>query len=116
MAWRPREVAWPHNILIKSSSETKAETKMTKEIVNVGVERPLILDDLIKKFNVWKVLCVCAWIKRFIMNCRPKIQDPQHGPLRAGEIKNAKKWWIKQVQNEAKSQPTFPKDALVLNL
>ena len=114
--WLGDREKWPPDILVKSSSETKAETKMTKEIINVGVERPLIFDDLIKKFNLWKVLHVCAWIKRFAMNCRPKIQDPQYGPLRAGEIKNAKNWWIKQVQNQAKSQPTFAKDTLELNL
>ena len=66
--WLGDREKWPHDILIKSSSETKAETKMTKEIIKVGVERPLIFDDLIKVFNLWKVLRVCAWIKRFVMN------------------------------------------------
>ena len=115
--WLANREEWPPEIVIKSSPGSKAETKMTKEVINAAVERvDDQFDDLLKKHNLWKVLRIGAWINRFLLNCKAKPRDRQLGPLRASEIKIVKKWWIKRVQNEAKNQPVFAKESLELNL
>jgi hypothetical protein len=115
--WLSHRQEWPPEIVTRASPETKAETKMTKEILHAAVERATdVFDDLLGKYKLWKVLRVGAWINRFILNCKAKRRDRDFGPLRASEIKIVKKWWIKRVQNDGKAHPNFAKESLELNL
>jgi hypothetical protein len=115
--WLSHRQEWPPEIVTRASPETKAETKMTKEILHAAVERATdVFDDLLGKYKLWKVLRVGAWINRFILNCKAKRRDRDFGPLRASEIKIVKKWWIKRVQDDGKAHPNFANESLELNL
>ena len=89
--WLSHRQEWPPEIVTRASPETKAETKMTKEILHAAVERATdVFDDLLGKYKLWKVLRVGAWINRFILNCKAKRRDTDFGPLCASEIKIVK--------------------------
>ncbi len=68
--------------------------------------------------NVWKTLRVCAWINRFLTNCRRKKREREVGPLTTREIKLQEHWWIKKTQQQAASANSdkFQRDQVQLNL
>ena len=55
------------------------------------------LDDLIQKWEFWKVIRVSAWIARFRQNCRTK--ERIVGPLTNEELNAQIEFWIKRVQS-----------------
>ena len=63
------EENWPPEIVTSPSKESLAETKPVREIFNVAnISQPEGLDQLLKKWSLWKTLRICAWIFRFICN------------------------------------------------
>jgi hypothetical protein len=68
--------------------------------------------------NVWKTLRVCAWINRFVTNCRRGKRERETGPLTMREIKLQESWWIKKTQQQATSANSgqFQRDQVQLNL
>ena len=73
-------------------------------------------DQLLDAHEVHKVLRICAWIQRFISNCRTRAGGRQDGPLNAIEIEQQRLWWTKRAQLECQERLCFKQDQLQLNL
>ena len=73
-------------------------------------------DELLDAHELYKVLRICAWIRRFVTNCRNRAEDRQGGPLDADEIQEHRLWRIKGVQKECQEQVYFSEYRLQLNL
>ena len=114
--WLRHREKWPPEIVTKSSPESKAEAKVTRELLATTVEQGDAFDDLLNKHKLWRVLRTCAWVNRFLHNCKSNKSERAMGPLTTQEIEDQRLWWTKRVQHEAKNQPKFQKDRMQLNL
>lgn len=71
---------------------------------------------MLDNLSLWRTLRVCAWIARFLANCKRPKSTRTNGPLTTDEIKSQEVWWTKRVQAEATSSKKFSADKLQLNL
>ncbi|CAB3997491.1 Hypothetical predicted protein, partial [Paramuricea clavata] len=97
--WLSDPANWPDNPVTKSSPESAAETKISRDLVYIAKSTETTtdeLDKLLERNTLRRTLRVSAWINRFIHNCRAK--EKRSGPLDTEEIETAKFWWIKLVQ------------------
>ena len=83
--WLSDDAKWPTNITTSASAESQVE-KILKEIFKFSEVRSDDLEVLVKKFQFWKVVRVCAWIARFADNARKSKKNRLSGPLTTGEI------------------------------
>ena len=107
---------WPQNLEVKPSFESRAEAKVTKEILSLALPKKDAFSELLEKHNLWKTLRVCAWITRFLANCKKPNSRRTNGPLTTDEIKRQEAWWTNRTQIEARNSKNFPADELQLNL
>ncbi|XP_078368252.1 uncharacterized protein LOC144652094 [Oculina patagonica] len=114
--WLPYPDQWPPNIEIKASSESQAEAKVTKEILAIALPERDVFSELLEKYSLLKTLRICAWIARFLANCRNPKPRGLKGPLTTDEIRLQEAWWIKRAQAESTSTKHFQADKLQLNL
>jgi len=110
----PRSLA--PNIEVQASPESRAEAKIAKEILATAVSKEDSFTELLENFSQWKTLSVCAWIARFLANCKIPKSMRTIGPLTTDEIKSKEVWWTDRVQAEATSSKKFSADKLKLNL
>ena len=98
------------------SPESQAEEKILNEIFKFSEVRSDDLEVLMKKFQFWKVVRVCAWIARFADNARKSKKNRLSGPLTTGEIEKQVMWWVKRAQESVQCTEVFAKDRMQLNL
>ena len=70
--------------------------------------------ELLERTSLHRTLRVCAWIKRFIHNCKNK--ENKLGLLLTEEIEDVRGWWIKRVQRRDKEITGYPQISEQLNL
>ena len=114
--WLSNPDKWPQNLEVKPSFESRAEAKVTKEILSLALPKKDAFSELLEKGNLWKTLRVCAWITRFLVNCKKPNSRRTNGPLTTDEIKRQEAWWTNCTQIEAQNSKNFPADELQLNL
>ena len=114
--WLSNPDQWPKNIEVKPSSESRAEAKVTKEILTIALPKNDVFNEILENFSLLKTLCICAWISRFLANCKNSKSTRLEGPLTTEEIKCQEVWWTKRSQAEATCANNFQADKLQLNL
>jgi hypothetical protein len=92
--------------LLQSSSSWPKETTTTDsqlpeerkiaQILTITIRQPLL--DIARFGNYWKLLNVTGWIFRFLQMLRDKGKGG--GALTAEELQRAKRYWIRQTQEE----------------
>ena len=58
--WLSNPDEWPQNLEVKPSVESRAEAKVTKEILSLALPKKDAFSELLEKHNLWKTLRVCA--------------------------------------------------------
>ena len=96
--WLSDDAKWPTNITTSASSESQAEKEILKDIFKFSEVRRDELEVLVKRFQFWKVVRVCAWIARFTDNAKKSKKNRLSGPLTTGEIEKQVMWWVKRTQ------------------
>lgn len=118
--WLEDPSKWPPKRVLEATREVKEELKPAKNLQALTtVKQPIIpdsMEELLGKFSLRKVLRICAWINRFVNNCKRSCENRKTGPLTSREIENSEIWWIKRAQSEAKRDPEFEKIRLQLNI
>ena len=112
----PYQDHWPPNIDVQASPESQAKAKIAKEILAITVPKKDAFTEMLENLSLWKTLRVCAWITRFLVNCKRPKSMRTIGPLTTDEIKSQEVWWTNYVQAEATSSKKFSADKLQLNL
>ena len=56
-----------------------------REIFNLAITEEDSFDELLGKFNMWKVVRVGAWVTRFVTNLRVREGERTTGPLKTKE-------------------------------
>ncbi|CAB4008582.1 Hypothetical predicted protein [Paramuricea clavata] len=107
---------WPDNPVLQTSPEAEAEAKVIREVLCVSKSEPASdeFDDILGRTSFRRTLRICAWMNRFIHNCR--YQDKRVGPLATEEVEAAKEWWIKRVQLRDSWQTQYPETSARLGL
>ena len=114
--WLPDPTQWPPDTTLEPSTETKAEAKVTRDVFAVAIPVQDAFDQLLANHELWKVLRIGAWLRRFIHNCKTTAMTRESGPLTTIEIETQKKWWIKRAQHDAQNNAHYEEDQLQLNL
>ena len=116
--WLANYEKWPDDIITAPSKESESEAKMVSKVMATTIERqPNVLDQLLERFSLWKILRITAWMMRFIENTRIKEKDQRRfGTLRTQEIQKAKSTSIKLVQEVHEKSEAFKEDKGRLNL
>ena len=107
---------WPPEIVTSTSPESKAKEKILREVFKLTQAECNHFDVLADKFQSWKLVRVCAWVKWFINNTRKSKKKRVLGLLGADKIEVQVKFWIKRVQGSSKFTENFERDQLQLNL
>ena len=110
--WLSDPNKWPPDIVTQDTSESKAETKTTKDLFSSAVFLwKDDLDSILDKFCLRKAMRICAWISRFVHNSRnPK--NKTSGPLNAEELEEQHYSWIKRARKDG----DFKEEKFRLNL
>ena len=97
--WLANEADWPKGSCEpKQSKEVTDEEKVVKQLSFVAIDGEVnMIQDLLSKFKLWKVIRVVAWIRRFINNCRSKLR--RSNSLVTQETQEAEKCIVKISQN-----------------
>ena len=116
LAWLQVKSEWPINPVTRSSPASEVEGKVIKEVLNLAQTKPEPdkFEELLKHTSLRRTLRVCAWIKKFIHNCKNK--EMKLGPLLTEEIEDVRGWWIKRVQRRDKETTGYPQLSEQLNL
>ena len=114
--WLNNRSEWPADVALEATVETRAEAKVKRENLAVTSVESDEFDQLLDKYDLFKVLRIGAWIQRFISNCRTKPVERASGPLVTEEIQRTKSWWIKRAQLVVRQDSRFEADQLDLNL
>ena len=114
--WLSDKTNWPPNPLITESDESRVETKLTREIFNLAITEEDSFDELLGKFNMWKVVRVGAWVTRFVTNLRVREGERTTGPLKTKETQKQITFWVKKAQARHEASSVFQEDKLQLNL
>lgn len=43
---------------------------MIKEILFLVLLMRDVFSEFLEKYSMWKIICICVWMVRFIVNCR----------------------------------------------
>ena len=98
--WLLDERDWPPQPELKTSKDTHSEYKDTELVLFNNEREADKWDDLLNQSSYWRTLRVTAWMLRFVGNCRTKSKKKRKiGPLNTDEILNARKRWVKRVQD-----------------
>ena len=112
-SWLGDPAKWPPEIVREPSPESRAERKVQKQLVAVGVKGRN------EKFGLRKAMKIGAWILRFLRNCCPP-SNKVRGPLTTAELAEHELFWIKRTQkggmrnlSRIKSSSTYNKTNMV---
>jgi hypothetical protein len=97
--WLANESDWPEGSCeTKQKKEVTDEEKVVKQLSFVAIDGEVnMIQDLLNKFKLWKVIRVVAWIRRFINYCRSKSR--RSNSLVTHETQEAEKCIVKISQN-----------------
>ncbi|CAB4028999.1 Hypothetical predicted protein, partial [Paramuricea clavata] len=98
------------------TDESKAETKLTREVFALAATGNDTSVDLLGKFELWKTLRIGAWVARFVSNAKVHDREKTVGPITSEEIQKQLAFWVKRVQGRNEATNTFHDDRLRLNL
>ena len=114
--WLGAKENWPPTPVIIETDESKAETKLTREVFALAVTGNDTFDELLGKFELWKTLRIGAWVARFVSNAKAHDGEKTVGPITSEEIQKQLAFWVKRVQGRNEATNTFHDDRLRLNL
>lgn len=117
--WLSNRNEWPVQRVLEPTPDSQSETKVAKEIFKAAVVVDDMLDRLLEKYSLPKVLRIGAWIHRFISNCRRKTREREFGPINSRAVTQQREWWIRRAHNwhkAAKDDVRFQADEERLNL
>ena len=118
--WLSKRSEWPPKVALKASPQASEEEKCARSTRVLATTSQLVdndvFDKLIEKYPLRKVLRICAWIWRFIQNCRVQPGSREPGPLKTTEISDQDLWWIKRVQRRAEGDQNIEGVKRELNL
>ena len=84
---------WPPDKRLEATPESKAEAKLTKQILAVAISKPDVFDELLDKYLLPKLLRIGAWMHWFITNCKKDSGERGIGPIKTSKIKQQQLWW-----------------------
>jgi hypothetical protein len=112
--WLSNRELWPPNLVSKESVDSAAEAKVIRDVVALAsVAEADAFDNLLAKYDLKKSLRVCVWISRFLRACRG---NKRVGPILTTGLEEQRKWWIRRVQQRAKTSGGYLDEQLQLNL
>ncbi|CAB4008477.1 Hypothetical predicted protein [Paramuricea clavata] len=98
------------------TSNSKSEAKVIKEIFKAAHIEEDIMDLLLDKYPLPKVLRIGAWVRRFILNCKRQPAEREKGPINSREVQQQREWWIRRAQDAVKHDARYLADRERLNL
>ena len=69
-SWLSNPAEWPVQRVLEPTPDSKSKAKVIKEIFNAAHIEEDVLDPLLDKYPLPKVLRIGAWVRRFILNCK----------------------------------------------
>ena len=114
--WLSNKTNWPPNPLITESDKSRVETKLAREIFNLAIMEEDSFDELLGKFNMWKVMRVGAWVTQLVTNLRVREGERTTSPLKTKETQKQITFWVKKAQARHEASSVFQEDKLQLNL
>ena len=108
--WLPNYDHWPDDIKTAPSEESEAEARQVKEILAVAVMQSDEIEQILKKYSLWKALRVTAWIRRFASNCRRPKAERLKGPLITEEVEESGKLVVRCAQEANINSSQFQND------
>jgi hypothetical protein len=81
-AWLQHPESWPETIVTSATAVSESEAKIVRDVLAIAVQEEDKLDELMEKFEYWKVIRITAWVARFISNCKLKQSERVKGPLK----------------------------------
>ncbi|XP_028416198.1 uncharacterized protein LOC114539993 [Dendronephthya gigantea] len=114
--WLSAKENWPQTPVIAETDESKVETKLTREVFALVLPVKDTFDELLEKFELWKMLRIGAWVARFVSNARIHGGEKSLGPITTEEIQKQLLFWVKRVQGRNETTDTFHDDRSRLNL
>ena len=94
---------WPEQPEIKETGDALTEKREPKIKAMMAIEEDTtntaleFMNEMLQRFNYWKLLRITAWILRFKTNC---LGQRSKGPLTTEEITNSETLWIILIQKE----------------
>ena len=88
----------PEIVETEESRSERATSKHHEKSMMAATEPtidPGFMQNMLERFNYWKLLRITAWIKRFRSNCSG---NRERGPLKSEEINSAESTWIRLAQ------------------
>ncbi|CAB4037014.1 Hypothetical predicted protein [Paramuricea clavata] len=94
------------------------QAKVIKEIFKAAYIEEDIMDLLLDKYPLPKVLRIGAWVRRFILNCKrqPAEREKERDPINSREVQQQREWWIRRAQDAVKHDARYLADRERLNL
>ena len=118
--WLSDRSKWPPRAILEACPEVNQEIKSkstSQALTTVSTSTDGdVFDGLMEKYSLRKTLRICAWVQRFLHNCRTQPDQRESGPLKWKEMQKRDVWWIKKVQNEATNNPETEAIKRELNL
>ena len=113
-SWLSNPAEWPVQRVLESTPDSKSEAKVIKEIFKAED----IMDPLLDKYPLPKVLRIGAWVRRFILNCKrqPAERERERGPINSREVQQQREWWLRRAQGAVKHDARYLADRERLNL
>jgi hypothetical protein len=116
-SWLSNPAEWPVQRVLEPTPDSKSEAKVIKEIFKAAHIEEDILDPLLDKYPLPKVLRIGAWVRRFILNCkRRQPAEREVGPINSREVQQQREWWIRLAQDAVKHDARYLADRERLNL
>ena len=99
--WLSDRSKWPPRAILEACPEVNQEIKSKPTSQALTTARTStngdVFDELVEKYSLRKTLRICAWVQRFLHNCRTQPDQRESGPLKWKEIQKRDVWWIKKV-------------------
>ena len=115
-SWLSNPAEWPVQRVLESTLDSKSEAKVIKEIFKAAHIEEDIMDPLLDKYPLPKVLRIGAWVRRFILNCKRQPAERERGPINSREVQQQREWWIRRAQDAVKHDARYLADRELLNL
>ena len=115
-SWLSNPAEWPVQRVLESTPDSKSEAKVIKEIFKAAHIEEDIMDPLLDKYPLPKVLRIGAWVRRFILNCKRQPAQRERGPINSREVQQQREWWIRRAQDAVKHDARYLADRERLNL
>ena len=106
---------WPDNPVTEKSQVSEKEAKVIKEVLSIvktcpKEEEQNEFDRLLNSHDLRRALRIQAWVRRFTT------RRDRKGPLTSEDLREARDWWIRRVQNLDSKKPQFTQTRNALNL